>query len=133
MGLISRGSSRTYRYHQTMFRRTLFNIARRHSSTAETGMVFSFATPASGHYTNATNVSQVDLPTGTGMIGILPHHVPTLGVLAPGWTTVYESSGEQNRYFVSSGSYTVNADGSVTIAAEEAISADEIDLDLARK
>merc|ERR1711981_1472205 len=53
-------------------------------------------------------------------MGILPQHVPTLGVLRAGWTTVYEASGTQSKFFVSSGSYAVNADGSILIAAEEA-------------
>merc|ERR1712141_301296 len=52
------------------------------------------------------------------MMGILPQHVPSLGVLQAGWTTVYESSGDAKRFFVSSGSYSINEDGSVQIAAE---------------
>merc|ERR1712048_1489850 len=62
------------------------------------------------------------------MMGILPQHVPTLGVLAAGWTTVYESSGQNKRFFVSSGSYAINEDGSVQIAAE-----DDIDMEAAKK
>merc|ERR1712156_599080 len=63
------------------------------------------------------------------MMGILPQHVPTLGVLAAGWTTVYESNGANKRFFVSSGSYAINEDGSVQIAAEEAIAEADIDLE----
>merc|ERR1711981_7400 len=66
-------------------------------------------------------------------MGILPQHVPTLGVLQAGWTTVYNSSGSQTKIFVSSGSYAVNADGSVMIAAEEALTEADIDMDAARK
>merc|ERR1711964_199825 len=131
MGLISRVSSRTYRYIPKNVSSISINPLRAQSTG--TGMNFSFATPVVGHYSNATNVTQVDLPTGTGTIGILPNHVPSLGVLAPGWATVYESEGAQKKYFVSSGSYTINADGSVTIAAEEAVPENDIDLDLARK
>merc|ERR1711964_2244 len=130
MGLISRVSSRTYRYIPKNVSSISINPLRAQSTG--TGMSFSFATPVVGHYSNATNVTQVDLPTGTGMIGILPNHVPTLGVLAPGWATVYETEGANKRFFVSSGSYTVNADCSVTIAAEEAVSDADIDMDLAR-
>merc|ERR1711980_44449 len=67
------------------------------------------------------------------MMGILPQHVPTLGVLQAGWATVYEASGEAKRFFVSSGSYSINDDGSVQIAAEEAIAEADIDLDAAKK
>merc|ERR1712141_358849 len=48
------------------------------------------------------------------MMGILPQHVPSLGVLQAGWTTVYE-------------------DGSVQIAAEEAIAEADIDMEAAKK
>merc|ERR1711879_209428 len=93
----------------------------------------SFASPSQMLYANATNVSQVDLPTTSGMIGILPQHVPTLGNCAPGWATVIEQGDVQNRYFISSGSFTVNQDGSVTVAAEEILAENQICLDTARK
>merc|ERR1712001_735770 len=96
-------------------------------------MKFSFASATSQHYSNSTSVTQIDLPTGTGMMGILPQHVPTLGVLAAGWATVYESSGQNKRFFVSSGSYAINEDGSVQIAAEEAIAEADIDMEAAKK
>merc|ERR1712019_128772 len=67
------------------------------------------------------------------MMGILPQHVPTLGVLAAGWATVYESNGQNKRFFVSSGSYAINEDGSVQIAAEEAIAEADIDMEAAKK
>ena len=103
------------------------------AAEASSGMNFTFSCPADVHYQNASNINQIDLPTGTGMMGILPQHVPTLGVLAAGWTTVYESSGSNKRFFVSAGSYAVNEDGSVQIAAEEAIAEADIDLDAAKK
>merc|ERR1712001_531666 len=96
-------------------------------------MKFSFASATSQHYSNSTSVTQIDLPTGTGMMGILPQHVPTLGVLAAGWATVYESSGQNKRFFVSSGSYAINEDGSIQIAAEEAIAEADIDMEAAKK
>ena len=45
------------------------------------------------------SIKQVDVPTGTGAIGILPNHVPTLGVLAPGVLTVFGGA-EPAKYFV---------------------------------
>ena len=110
--------------------RSAVKISTRFAS--ENAMKFSFASASKEFYSNSTSVTQVDLPTGTGMMGILPNHVPTLGVLAAGWATVYEA-GQANRIFVSSGSYTIKDDGSVSIAAEEAVAEADIDLDAARK
>merc|ERR1712187_877643 len=135
MGLISRVSSRTYRNLNSlkMMRRFLTTPVRKMAAEASTGMNFTFSCPAAVHYQNASNVNQIDLPTGTGMMGILPQHVPTLGVLAAGWATVYESSGSAKRFFVSSGSYSINDDGSVQIAAEEAIAEADIDMEAVKK
>ena len=76
-------------------------------------MKFTFSCPAAVHYSAATNVSQIDLPTGTGVMGILPQHVPTLGVLQAGWATVFQTDGAVKKFFVSSGSYSVTDDGAV--------------------
>merc|ERR1712073_15590 len=114
-------------------RRFLTTPVRKMAAEASTGMNFTFSCPAAVHYQNASDVNQIDLPTGTGMMGILPQHVPTLGVLAAGWATVYESNGQNKRFFVSSGSYAINEDGSVQIAAEEAIAEADIDLEAAKK
>merc|ERR1712088_44179 len=104
MGLISRVSSRTYR-SPNMFRQVV-RTARRAASESASGMSFSFASARQDHYSNASGINQVDLPTGTGMMGILPNHVPTLGVLAA---------------------------GALSIAAEEAIPEADIDLDQCRQ
>lgn len=50
-------------------------------------------------YTESTKVRQVDVPTGTGFIGILASHVPTFGVLKPGVLTVMETEGAINKFF----------------------------------
>jgi F0F1-type ATP synthase epsilon subunit len=42
---------------------------------------------------------QVDIPTQTGAIGILPNHVPTFGALKPGIMTVL-AKGSTEKYFV---------------------------------
>lgn len=63
---------------------------------------------------------QIDVPSLSGDFGILAQHVPTLAVLKPGVLTVHEDDAATNRYFVSSGSVTVNSDSSVQILAEEA-------------
>ena len=62
----------------------------------------------------------MDVPSFSGAFGILPNHVPALAVLSPGVVTVYEDEGATKKFFVSSGSITVNEDSSVQILAEEA-------------
>jgi len=52
-----------------------------------------------GFYQSSLDVKQIDVPTGTGYIGILESHVPTFGVLKPGVMTVIEHSGTANKYF----------------------------------
>uniref|UniRef100_A0A8B9V7K9 ATP synthase F(1) complex subunit delta, mitochondrial n=1 Tax=Anas zonorhyncha TaxID=75864 RepID=A0A8B9V7K9_9AVES len=84
-------------------------------------MAFTFASPTQVFY-NGAAVRQVDVPTLTGSFGILAAHVPTLQVLKPGVVTVY----------VSSGSVTVNADSTVQVLAEEAVTMDMLDLATAK-
>ena len=72
-------------------------------------MSFTFAAPNGVHYDGAS-VKQVDVPSFSGAFGILPDHVPSLAVLSPGVVTVYEDSGDNKKFFVSSGSITINED-----------------------
>ncbi|KAB0391033.1 hypothetical protein E2I00_006602, partial [Balaenoptera physalus] len=81
---------------------------------------------------NGANVRQVDVPTQTGAFGILAAHVPTLQVLRPGLVVVHAEDGTVSKYFVSSGSVTVNADSSVQLLAEEAVTLDMLDLGVAK-
>ncbi|KAJ3599492.1 hypothetical protein NHX12_033452 [Muraenolepis orangiensis] len=90
-------------------------------------MSFTFASPTQVFFQGAS-VKQVDVPTLTGAFGILPAHVPTLQVLRPGVVTVFSDEGVAAKYFVSSGSVTVNADSSVQLLAEEAVPLDQLDL-----
>ncbi|XP_029906069.1 ATP synthase F(1) complex subunit delta, mitochondrial [Myripristis murdjan] len=94
-------------------------------------MSFTFASPTQVFYQEAS-VKQVDVPTLTGAFGILPAHVPTLQVLRPGVVTVFSDDGSSTKYFVSSGSVTVNADSSVQLLAEEAVPLDQLDVAAAR-
>merc|ERR1712186_149150 len=89
-------------------------------------MAFTFAAPNAVHYTDA-DVKQVDVPSFSGAFGILPNHVPTLAVLKPGVVTVYEDDGSTNKFFVSSGSVSINEDASVQILAEEVHKVEDID------
>merc|ERR1711972_1156744 len=94
-------------------------------------MSFTFGGPNAVFY-NAAAVKQVDVPSFSGAFGILPNHVPTLAVLKPGVVTVYEEDGSAKKFFVSSGSVTVNEDASVQIHAEEAHKIDSIDVNEAK-
>lgn len=66
------------------------------------------------------------MPSFSGNFGILPNHVPALAVLSPGVVTVYEDDGGAKKFFVSSGSITINEDASVQILAEEAHALDQL-------
>ncbi|KAK7495011.1 hypothetical protein BaRGS_00013651 [Batillaria attramentaria] len=82
-------------------------------------MAFTFASPSDVYYADA-KVKQVDVPSFSGSFGILPSHVPSLAVLKPGMVTVFEEDGTPKKFFVSSGSITINEDSSVQVLAEEA-------------
>uniref|UniRef100_A0A2K5ILG0 ATP synthase F(1) complex subunit delta, mitochondrial n=1 Tax=Colobus angolensis palliatus TaxID=336983 RepID=A0A2K5ILG0_COLAP len=92
----------------------------------------SFPTLLSQVFFNGANVRQVDVPTLTGAFGILAAHVPTLQVLRPGLVVVHAEDGTTSKYFVSSGSIAVNADSSVQLLAEEAVTLDMLDLGAAK-
>ncbi|XP_056614746.1 ATP synthase subunit delta, mitochondrial [Triplophysa dalaica] len=94
-------------------------------------MSFTFASPTQVFF-KGVSVKQIDVPTLTGAFGILPAHVPTLQVLRPGVVTVFNDDGSSAKYFVSSGSVTVNADSSVQLLAEEAFPLDTLDLAAAK-
>jgi len=72
-------------------------------------------------------VKQVDVPSYSGHFGILPNHVPVLAVFQPGVVSVHENDGTTKKFFVSSGSITVNADSSVILNAEEACETKDLD------
>merc|ERR1711879_1104438 len=94
-------------------------------------MSFTFGGPNAVFY-NAASVKQVDVPSFSGAFGILPNHVPTLAVLKPGVVSVYEEEGAVKKFFVSSGSVSINEDASVQILAEEAHPVEDIDVAAAR-
>uniref|UniRef100_A0A7E4V9H1 F-ATPase delta subunit n=1 Tax=Panagrellus redivivus TaxID=6233 RepID=A0A7E4V9H1_PANRE len=86
----------------------------------------SLSSPSAAYYSN-TVVKQVDVPTLAGTVGILANHVPTLGVLKPGVVQVTELDGTTQKLFVTSGTLSMNIDGTVQVLAEEAIKVEEID------
>jgi len=96
-----------------------------------TGMSLTFAAPTQVLYNNVS-VKQVDVPSFSGSFGILPAHVPTLAVLKPGVVTVYENDGNAKKFFVSSGTVTINEDSTVQLLAEEAVPVENLDLSAAK-
>ena len=54
-------------------------------------MAFSFSSPFEQYFDHDVTIKQVDVPTQTGAVGILPIHVPTLGCLAPGSYALFHS------------------------------------------
>ncbi|XP_042335225.1 ATP synthase subunit delta, mitochondrial [Sceloporus undulatus] len=101
------------------------------AASGQAQMAFTFASPSQVYY-NAAHVKQVDVPTLSGSFGILAAHVPTLQVLKPGVVTVFAEDGSSSKYFVSSGSITVNADSSVQLLAEEVALLDQLDVTVAK-
>jgi len=89
-------------------------------------MSFTFATPSDVYYRDA-NIKQVDVPSMSGDFGILADHVPTIAALKPGVVAVTDEKGLVSKYFVSTGSVTVNADSTVQILAEEAYPVENFD------
>jgi len=71
--------------------------------------------------------------TTEGEIGILPGHAPLLGALAPGWLVrIQQTDGVEQRIAVHGGFLSVRSDG-VSVLAEMAESAEEIDVARARQ
>nr|SVE85891.1 EOG090X0JDB [Daphnia pulicaria] len=95
-------------------------------------MSLTFAAPSHVLYNNIS-VKQVDVPSFSGSFGILPAHVPTLAVLKPGVVTVFESDGSTKKFFVSSGTVTINEDSTVQLLAEEAVPVDTLDISAAKE
>jgi F-type H+-transporting ATPase subunit epsilon len=76
--------------------------------------------------------SAVYARTVDGELGILPHHAPLLGALEPGRIVRIEREGEDDlRVAVHGGFLSVRGDG-VSVLAEMAETADEIDVARAR-
>jgi F-type H+-transporting ATPase subunit epsilon len=66
--------------------------------------------------------------TSEGEIGVMPGHAPLLGALAPGWLVrIQQADGVEQRVAVHGGFLSVRGDG-VSVLAEMAESADEIDV-----
>merc|ERR1712035_241329 len=119
---------------ERMFRQIARQVTSRRMASIEIpegAMAFSFSSPFEQYFDKDVTIKQVDIPTQTGRVGALPGHVPTLGCLAPGLMTVYGA--ETESFFVTSGSYTIHSDKTVSIIAEEACRLSYLDKDAATK
>ncbi|VDM24491.1 unnamed protein product [Toxocara canis] len=88
---------------------------------------------ASLAFFSGTVVKQVDVPTLAGVVGVLAKHVPTIGVLKPGVVQVIDLDGNATKLFVSSGTFSMNIDGTCQVLAEEVLPIEDIDETLARQ
>ncbi|KAI8034502.1 ATP synthase subunit delta, mitochondrial [Drosophila gunungcola] len=105
-------------------------LAQNRSYSDEMKLTFAAANKT---FYDAAVVRQIDVPSFSGSFGILAKHVPTLAVLKPGVVQVLENDGKLIKFFVSSGSVTVNDDSSVQVLAEEAHNVEDIDVNEARQ
>lgn len=77
-----------------------------------------------------SDINSVTVPTETGEITILPHHVPLTSVLAPGELII---RGPQNHVFAVASGFVIVTGDRVDVLAETALHADEIDLQKAEE
>ncbi len=92
---------------------------------------FTIVTPESTIFDGS--VGQVSIMTAAGEITVLPHHIPLLGILTPGELKIQDDSGEELHIAVAGGFVEVAADNHVTVLADAAERADEIDLERAQQ
>ena len=113
--------------------RSLTYQSRRYlAAPAENKLVLTLASPGQVYY-NQKEVYQVDIPGLNCDFGVLAQHVPTLSCLKPGVLSVTELDNAVKKYFVSSGSVTVNEDSTIQVLAEEAHTLDKFDIHLAKE
>lgn len=74
----------------------------------------------------SADASSVTIPTADGEITVLPEHTPLVSVLKPGVLTV--RAGEKEKHVAVSGGFVQVAADSVTILADTAERADDIDV-----
>jgi F-type H+-transporting ATPase subunit epsilon len=81
-------------------------------------------------------VYEIQLPTPDGQIGVFPHHMPLVSLAVPGVITVRrnERDGESKlEYFATDGGVIEVLDNTVRILADEAVHAEEIHEETAKK
>ncbi|EST06298.1 ATPase, F1 complex, delta/epsilon subunit, N-terminal [Kalmanozyma brasiliensis GHG001] len=90
----------------------------------------SFILPHEAIY-NSSEVTQVNIASSTGDMGILASHVPAVEELRPGVLEVVESSGTK-KWFVSGGFATVHPNNKLVVNAIEAYPLEEFSAEAVR-
>lgn len=81
-------------------------------------------------------VYEIQLPTPDGNIGIFPHHMPLVSLAVPGLIAVRRNerdSNEKLEYFATDGGVIEILDNTVKILADEAVHAEDIHEETAKK
>lgn len=81
-------------------------------------------------------VYEVQLPTPDGHIGIFPHHMPLVSLAVPGVIAIRYRERDNNdklEYFATDGGVIEILDNTVRILADEAVHAEEISEESAKK
>lgn len=92
-------------------------------------ILFDIITPHKIVY--SSQVDKVFVRTTLGDMGILPNHAPLVASLAIGEMRI-RKDGEDIKYFISGGFLEISKE-KVTILADKAVKADEIDIEKARE
>lgn len=74
---------------------------------------------------NQDEVTQVNLPTTAGTIGVLANHVPTLEELTPGVVEVITGA-ETKQYFIAGGFASIGSDSILNVNAVDAYPLEDI-------
>ncbi|MFA6427365.1 MAG: F0F1 ATP synthase subunit epsilon [Candidatus Magasanikbacteria bacterium] len=88
------------------------------------------ATPEKVVYEN--DILQVSIPTTTGEITVLPHHIPLVSVLVAGELKIKDKNGE-NIIAVAGGFLEVRSNNEIIILADNAERAEDIDIERAEQ
>ena len=88
------------------------------ASSSNNSLKLSFALPYKALFENK-EVTQVNLPTTAGNIGVLANHVPTVEELIPGVVEVIEGS-ETKQYFVAGGFASISPESVLNLNAVDA-------------
>lgn len=89
---------------------------------------FKIATPEKVIYEN--DIFKVSIPTTTGEITVLPHHIPLVSIIQAGELKIKDEMGNQ-AIAISSGFFEVRANNEVIILANNAERAEVIDIERA--
>lgn len=93
-------------------------------------MKFKIVTPEKVIYEN--EILQVSIPTTSGEITVLPHHIPLVSVLAAGELKIKDKDGEHNMA-VSGGFLEVRGNNEIVILADHAERVVDIDIQKAEE